>query len=126
MNILVSSLRRNLYVTESGYVFNHWEIGNNFISYLWDTDVDDLWAKTAEFNTTTKKSPAFGLSFDLNAVSTEVAAVSSTMSQYRMVLENGTVDPETMLSEFQSKLQSAGINEIIAAKQTQIDAFLGK
>ena len=48
------------------------------------------------------------------------------MSQYRMVLENGTVDPETMLSEFQSKLQSAGINEIIAAKQTQIDAFLGK
>lgn len=113
-------------VTESGYVFNHWEIGNNFISYLWDTDVDDLWAKTAEFNTTTKKSPAFGLSFDLNAVSTEVAAVSSTMSQYRMVLENGTVDPETMLSEFQSKLQSAGINEIIAAKQTQIDAFLGK
>ena len=109
-------------VTDSGYVFNHWEIGNNFITYLWDSDVDNLWDMTAEFNKTTKKSPAFGLSFDLNAVSTEVAAVNSIMSQYRMVLEDGTVEPDSMLSEFRDKLKSAGIDEIIACKQAQIDA----
>lgn len=109
-------------VTDSGYVFNHWEIGNNFITHLWENDVDDLWTITAEFNESTKKSPAFGLSFDLNAVSTEVAAVSSVMSQYRMVLENGTVDPESMLAEFREKLQSAGIQEILTQKQEQIDA----
>lgn len=113
-------------VTESGYVFNHWEIGNNFITYLWDSDVDDLWGMTEEFNSTTYKSPAFGLSFDLSEVSTEVAAVSSTMSQYRMVLENGTVDAESMLPQFVDKLQSAGINEIISVKQVQMDEFLSK
>lgn len=109
-------------VTDSGYVFNHWEIGNNFITYLWESDVDDLWTITEEFNENTKKSPAFGLSFDLNDVSTEVAAVNSTMSQYRMVLENGTVEPDDMLSEFTDKLKSAGINEIIACKQEQLNS----
>ena len=109
-------------VTDSGYVFNHWEIGNNFITYLWDNDVDDLWTITEEFNKSTKKSPAFGLSFDLNDVSTEVAAVNSTMSQYRMVLENGTVEPEDVLPEFRDKLDAAGIDAIIACKQQQIDA----
>lgn len=113
-------------VTDSGYVFNHWEIGNNFITYLWDSDVDDLWGMTEEFNSNTYKSPAFGLSFDLSEVSTEVAAVSSTMSQYRMVLENGTVDAESMLPQFVDKLQSAGINEIISVKQAQMDEFLSK
>ena len=113
-------------VTDSGYVFNHWEIGNNFITYLWDSDVDDLWALTEEFNANTYKSPAFGLSFDLNEVSTEVAAVSSAMSQYRMVLENGTVDAEDMLPQFLEKLQSAGIGEIISAKQAQMAEFLNK
>lgn len=113
-------------VTDSGYVFNHWEIGNNFITYLWDSDVDDLWGMTEEFNSNTYKSPAFGLSFDLSEVSTEVAAVSSTMSQYRMVLENGTVDAESMLPQFVDKLQSAGINEIISIKQAQMDEFLSK
>lgn len=108
-------------VTDSGYVFNHWEIGNNFITHLWASDVDDLWTVTEEFNKGTSKSPAFGLSFDLNDVSTEVAAVNSTMSQYRMVLENGTVEPEEMLLEFREKLKAAGIDEIIACKQKQID-----
>ncbi len=109
-------------VTDSGYVFNHWEIGNNFITHLWDNDVDDLWTITEEFNKSTKKSPAFGLSFDLNDVSTEVAAVNSTMSQYRMVLENGTVEPEEVLAEFRDKLKAAGIDAIIACKQQQMDA----
>ncbi len=109
-------------VTDSGYVFNHWEIGNNFITYLWDSDVDDLWTITEQFNESTKKSPAFGLSFDLNSVSTEVAAVNTVMSQYRMVLENGTVDPDSMLQEFQERLAAAGIDEIITVKQEQMDA----
>lgn len=109
-------------VTDSGYVFNHWEIGNNFITHLWENDVDDLWTITAEFNENTNKSPAFGLSFDLNEVSTEVAAVNSIMSQYRMVLENGTVEPDAMLAEFREKLKAAGIDEIVACKQAQIDA----
>lgn len=43
-----------------------------------------------------------------------------------MVLENGTVDAESMLPQFVDKLQSAGINEIISVKQAQMDEFLSK
>jgi putative aldouronate transport system substrate-binding protein len=41
-----------------------------------------------------------------------------------LALNTGSVDPDVFLPEFIEKLNSAGMDKIIAAKQEQLDAWL--
>jgi putative aldouronate transport system substrate-binding protein len=113
----------------SGYFINlGWLFGNQFLSYVWDgPGVDpDIWEKMKEFNKSAVKSKALGFSFDSSSVKTEVANVGNAITQYSMPLETGSVDPEKVLSEFNKKLKTAGIDKIIAEKQKQLDEWAQK
>ena len=47
------------------------------------------------------------------------------MNQYENALAGGAVeDFDATLAQFQQALRDAGIDEIVAAKQEQLDAFL--
>lgn len=109
-------------VTESGYVFNRWELGNNFLAYTWDSDIDNLWEVTRAFNESTVKSPIFGVSFSYDAVQTQIATLSNVVAQYRSALENGTIDP-SVVDEYAAALNAAGLADVMAEKQQQIDAW---
>ena len=67
---------------------------------------------------------SFGFIPDSSNVSTQVAAVSNVYDQYYDVLTYGDVDPAEYLPMFLSELETAGINDIIAEYQTQLDAWL--
>ena len=54
---------------------------------------------------------------------TELAACSNVVSEYNVSLTSGLVDPETVIPEFVEKLEAAGIDKIIAEKQSQLDAW---
>ena len=101
---------------------NYW-IGNNFLSYIWSGDPNDLWSQMKSFNSGATKSKAFGFSFDETPVKTQVAAVTTVYTQYRRGLESGTLDPRTALPDFISKMKSAGLDQIISEKQKQLDAW---
>ena len=74
-----------------------------------------------------KKSVALGYTFDQTDYSNEIAAVTSVMSQYLSSLEYGTVDDlDSYYEEFTSALDDAGMDNLIAANQEQLNAFLGK
>jgi len=109
-------------VTESKYLFNQWEIGNNFLTSVWEGTSLDIWEKTKAFNASAKVSPALGFTFDQSPVKTEVAAVTNVENKYRIGLESGTLDP-AQLDQFIAELKSAGIDNIIAEKQKQLDAW---
>ena len=47
-------------------------------------------------------------------------------SKYQIGLESGALDPATELPVFIEELKKAGIEKVIAEKQSQVDAFLGK
>lgn len=100
-----------------------WLFGNQFLSYVMKGDDPEIWSKTDEFNKSSKRSKAMGFLFDASPVKTEYAAVTNVITQYKMPLETGSVDPEQILPEFISKLKSAGIDKIIAEKQKQLDAW---
>lgn len=100
-----------------------WMFGNQFLSYVMKGNDPDVWNKTGDFNKKAKHSKALGFGFDPTPVKTEYAAVSNVITQYKMPLETGSVDPEKVLPEFISKLKSAGIDKIIAEKQKQLDAW---
>ena len=66
---------------------------------------------------------AFGYVFNPENVSTQVAAVSSVATQYRSIIGYGSVDPEEVMPEFIEALKDAGIDDVIAENQKQLDAW---
>ena len=66
--------------------------------------------------------------FDDSEFQAESAAIYSTILQYLPTLQNGMCESEEAtlmyLDEFNQNLEASGINDVIAANQAQIDAFL--
>lgn len=110
-------------VTDPGYVFNQWQVGNNFLTYVWEGEDLQKWENIKKFNTTVIRSKAFGFSFKSDPVKTEIAATTNVINQYRVGLETGTLDPASSLTEFNTKLKAAGLDKIIAEKQQQMDEW---
>lgn len=109
----------------SGYAMAAgWEFGNEMLAYVWDNQGgDDYYQKMAEFNNNARKSKALGFVFDSSNVKTEIAALNNVLNEYRLGLENGEMDPDEYLPKFQQALRDAGIEKVIAEKQSQLDAW---
>ncbi len=103
-----------------------YESGNEFLCYTWDTDDPDLWEQTQEYNDMAVKSAVMGFAFDSSSVAAEITALANVCSQYRVGLENGALDPAVYLEKFNSDLQDAGIDTVIAEKQSQLDEWLAE
>ena len=71
-------------------------------------------------------SPALGFAFDNSKVQTQYTAVNNVIKQYYASLDCGSVDPATELPGFIQDLKDAGIDDIIAEKQSQLDAWLAE
>lgn len=101
--------------------------GNQFITYphVEGTHADDL-EYMKELTNNATFSPLFGFTFDPSNVSSNMSAIANVIGQYRDALRYGDVDPETYLPQFWAALDEAGINDVIAEAQTQIDAYLAK
>lgn len=69
------------------------------------------------------RSKSFGFVFDPSNVTAQYAAVNNVIMQYYSGLDCGSVDPETTIPEFNKALKDAGIDDIIAEKQAQYDAW---
>ncbi|MCY9691784.1 ABC transporter substrate-binding protein [Paenibacillus alginolyticus] len=109
-------------VKQSGYQFNQWEVGNNFLTYVWEGTDPKIWDLTKAHNDKAIKSKAVGFTFNVDPVKTELAAATNVINQYKVGLESGTLDP-ALTAEFNAKLKTAGLDKIIAEKQKQIDAW---
>jgi putative aldouronate transport system substrate-binding protein len=109
-------------VKQSGYLFNQWEVGNNFLTYVWEGTDPKIWELTKAHNDKAVKSKAVGFTFDVEPVKTEIAGATNVLNQYKVGLESGTLDP-ALIAEFNTKLKGAGLDKIIAEKQKQIDAW---
>lgn len=109
----------------AGYNLNlGWELPNQFIAYKWTGSDPQLWEKMEEFNGSAKSSKAAGFLFDSSNYSSEIAALSNIVKQYSGALYSGSGDPDELIPELLEALDDAGINEVIQAKQEQLDAFL--
>lgn len=71
-------------------------------------------------------SPAHGYRFIPDTVSAQIAAVETVISQYTPIINSGALNPEEVMPEFLSALESAGINKIVEENQKQYDAWLAQ
>lgn len=73
---------------------------------------------------TCDKNRSLGFYFDSSKVATQYTAVQNVLNEYRRGLEYGVLDPEVEIPNFIAKLKAAGIDDIIAEKQVQLDAWV--
>ena len=100
-----------------------WSWPNQRITPVWEGNEADLWEQLEEFNTTGIVSPAMGFSWDSSSVQNQVTSVNNVISEYNNALRWGTMDPSN-IDQLNADLEAAGINEIVAEKQRQLDEFL--
>lgn len=75
-------------------------------------------------------SPICGYMFDDSDYQTESSVIYSTILEYLPRLQNGMCESEdatlALIDEFNAKLEASGINDVIAANQEQLDAYLAQ
>ena len=108
----------------SGYSSVDWAWPNQQITPVWEGTDTDLWEQLNKFNNEGTPSPAHGFSWDSSSVMNQVTACNNVISSYHTALRWGAMDPAENLPKFIEELEAAGINEIIAEKQKQLNEFL--
>jgi putative aldouronate transport system substrate-binding protein len=99
-------------------------VGSESLQYQYEgIDWSDIELKVRE-NKETPRSPYFGFIFDQSSVKVEMSAISNVIDQYLPGLETGSLDPETTIPKFIQALNDAGAQNVIKAKQEQLDAWL--
>lgn len=111
--------------SNTSYYFNAaFAAGNYFLLKVWEGNSPTLREDALAANESAPLSEYMGFAFDNTKVKNEVTAATSVYSEYYRGLISGVSDPETVLPEFINKLKSAGIDDIIAEKQAQLDAYI--
>jgi putative aldouronate transport system substrate-binding protein len=116
----------------SNYAYHQntgWAMGNQFISYVWNdgTKEVDYWDKLQKHNGWAYYSPAFGFMWDSTAYATQVTALKNAYETYRAALDTGSVgsaNVESTIKALNDALYAAGLQDVIDAKQAQLDEFL--
>ena len=104
-----------------------WGLPNQFVGHAWAGNPVDIWDQYREYNDNMMKSVAYGFGFDATVVTNQIAQCTSVESEYQKPLAYGAVsDLDASIKEFNDKLYAAGLEDIIAAKQEQLDAWLAE
>jgi len=107
-----------------------WSAGNQFIAYVWNDGTVDAgyWDEIKEYNKWGLYSPAFGFAWDSTDYQTQVTALQSALSTYRAALETGAVggvdQVEGMLQNLNDMLYASGLQDVMDAKQEQLNAWI--
>lgn len=106
----------------------NWMFGNTELQYSFKSSGHsaDYFAQRVKQNNSAELSNAFGFAFDMTPVQSQYTAVTNVVSQYQRALECGSVDPAVELPNFIQKLKDAGINEVVAEKQKQLNAWVAE
>ncbi len=110
----------------STYDLYSWAWPNGELAPVLDGVDADQWKKVTEYDKAASKSPALGFKFDNSNVMNEITACNNVIVKYDTALRWGQLDPNEILPKFNEELKAAGLDTIIAEKQSQLDEFLGK
>ncbi len=105
-----------------------WMFGNQFNTYIYDSEKFESatakWDKFKAYNESATASPILGFTFNSEPVKTKVAALTGVKKQFMPGLETGKSDPAVALPKFTAKLKAAGMDDVLAEMQKQVDTFL--
>ncbi|WP_077532200.1 ABC transporter substrate-binding protein [Massiliimalia massiliensis] len=104
-----------------------YQFGNKAALQYFQTEAEvDTSSRVEEAMKSAVYSELMGFVADPEPVKNQLAAISTVCQEYAEPLERGLVDPndpDKGLAAFQQKLKEAGIDEVVAEFQSQIDAW---
>lgn len=101
--------------------------GNQFNVTPWEGSALDIREQQQAAMDATKVSKYMGFTVDSSKVDTQVTACYNVAQQYHPALDAGsTGNWESTVDEFQNKLIAAGIEDVVAEYQAQLDAWLAE
>ena len=109
--------------TEVPYHGADFIVGNQFLTLPWDGQPADFREQSEAQMKQAPTSAYLGFTCNTDAIQTEIASLTSVVSQYSPQIISGAAEPE-VLDEYLQKLQVNGIDKIITAYQEQLDAWL--
>lgn len=106
-----------------------WCLGNQFMSYVWNdgTKDADYWELLKHHNDWAFYPKSYGFMWDSSDYSTEITALTNAYETYRATLETGSegaANVESTLEALNNALYAAGLEDVMAAKQEQLDEWL--
>ncbi len=106
-----------------------WFMGNQFNNYVWNdgSKEADYWSKLQKHNDWAEYTGAFGFMWDSTEYATQITALNNALETYRAALSTGTVgsdEVEATVAMLNEALYAAGLEDVMAAKQGQLDAWL--
>ncbi|MBQ9612179.1 MAG: ABC transporter substrate-binding protein [Lachnospiraceae bacterium] len=94
---------------------------------MFSPNEDSFYTRSEEYtsNALKNQSAALGYTFVSEDYTNQIAQITSVLNQYLSSLEYGMVDDlDGYYQDFLGALKDAGIDEVVAANQEQLDAFL--
>jgi putative aldouronate transport system substrate-binding protein len=110
----------------SGYFNTLGLYGNQQNAFYWNPE--DAPSNQGDYMDVAWANPSRGVGFayDNSETVTQIATIQAVIDEFRPTLETGTADVDVTLPMFLERLEAAGINEVIAHKQAQFDAWLAQ
>jgi putative aldouronate transport system substrate-binding protein len=100
-----------------------WEVGNAFLGYVWDTDLQDRWTKVKAYNDAAPRSPLLGFMFDKSKVTTEFVAVNNIYQQFDPLIITGQGDTADYVNQMFTQMKTAGLDKIVDEFNVQYQAY---
>jgi putative aldouronate transport system substrate-binding protein len=102
-----------------------WMFGNQFNAYYVDMvqAEDNVWQQTKELNDSAAVSEAMGFAFIQDAVTNEIAQITTVVSEIGVPLSQGRTDPAEALPQYQEKLMEVGGDVFLTELQKQLDEW---
>ena len=101
-----------------------WMMGNVYLQYITTDEDPTKNEKLKAVSDGAKINFTTGFFFDPTPVETQIAALNNVRTELDRPLRTGAVDPATNYDKHLANLKSAGIDEIIAEAQKQLDAWM--
>lgn len=101
----------------------YWQFGDQRLMYLTSHDDIGLADKVAAAKKTATLSNMAGFVLDTSQIESEIANISSAATQYCDPVDKGLVDVDTGIKACQNGLKAAGMDQLLAEVQKQINAW---
>ncbi len=113
----------------TSYAGFKWCLGNSFYAWKNQAVADGQYERIKKYNEdpTTQGSSIPGFVVDNSKVSTQVDQINAVFTEYEYTLLYGVTGKagwEAKYQEFMDKLNAAGLQEVLAEYQSQLDAYL--
>lgn len=114
------------FIDEARATYSPWRNGMGNIRMLPPTADEgaDYWDRFSAYYDAGEALPSGAFIFDSSSLSNEATAIANVYGQYAFQLMGGATDPDTVLPEFLSKLEEAGMSKLVDEANSQLDAFL--